>query len=120
MAFRSRALSERAADFLLARAFYLHSILHDWKDDEACEILRCIVPAMQKGKSKILLHELVMYDRTNSTEATWMDMTMFAAFDSGERDLRKWQDLVKGAGLQITGHFCSDGTAHSILELELA
>ena len=75
---------------------------------------------MQKGKSKILLHELVMYDRTNPTEATWMDMTMFAAFDSGERDLRKWQDLVKGAGLQITGHFCSDGTAHSILELELA
>jgi len=75
---------------------------------------------MQKGKSKILLHELVMYDRTNPAEATWMDMTMFAAFDSEERDLGKWQDLVKEAGLQITGHFYSDGTAHSILELELA
>ena len=45
---------------------------------------------------------------------------MFAASDSGERDLGKWQDLVKEAGLQITGHFCGDGTAHSILELELA
>ncbi|KAI5245600.1 hypothetical protein E4T42_06731 [Aureobasidium subglaciale] len=103
-----------------ARAFYLHSILHDWQDNEACDILRSIVSAMQKGKSKILLHELAMYDRNTPQEAAWMDITMLAAFNCGERNLEERQDLVTKAGLKITGHFCSGGTAHSILELELA
>lgn len=75
---------------------------------------------MQKGESKILLHELVMYDQNTPIEAAWMDITMLAAFNSAERNLKECQDLVTKAGLRITGHFCSEGTAHSILELELA
>jgi hypothetical protein len=75
---------------------------------------------MQKGESKILLHELVVYDQNTPKEAAWMDITMLAAFNSAERNLKEWQDLVTKAGLRITGHFCSEGTAHSILELELA
>jgi len=42
-----------------ARAYLLHSIIHDWNDDVAADIIKAIVPAMERGYSKLLVHEVV-------------------------------------------------------------
>jgi hypothetical protein len=38
-----------------ARAYSLHSILHDWGDDEGVKILENLVPALKRGYSRVLL-----------------------------------------------------------------
>ncbi|KAH0358954.1 S-adenosyl-L-methionine-dependent methyltransferase, partial [Aureobasidium melanogenum] len=102
-----------------ARAYYLHSILHDWPDDEACAILENLKSAMSCD-SIILLHELVRDCPITSRTATWMDITMLAAFNSRERNLEEWQTLAERAGLKMTGHSCHPDTPYSIIKLELA
>lgn len=55
-----------------------------------------------------------------SRTATWMDMTMLAAFNSCECNLEEWQDLVKTAGLKMTGRSSLPNTSYSIIKLKLA
>ena len=38
------------------RAYFLHSILHDWSDEESVLILQYMSKAMRKGCSRILIH----------------------------------------------------------------
>lgn len=52
--------------------------------------------------------------------ATWMDITMLAAFNSGERSFEQWEAIVTGADMRISDIRNSCGTPYSILELELA
>jgi hypothetical protein len=77
-------------------------------------------PAMQKGRSKILIHEIIVGRQSDSKMATWMDITMLAAFNSGERSFEQWEAIVTGADMRISDIRNSCGTPYSILELELA
>jgi hypothetical protein len=43
-----------------ARAYYLHSIIQDWNDEVNTEILKAIVPAMERGYSKVLVNDFVV------------------------------------------------------------
>lgn len=47
-----------------ARAYYLHSVLHDWSDDDCVKILQALKPAMKEGYSSVLINELVVPVRT--------------------------------------------------------
>ena len=46
-----------------ARAYYLHSVLHNWSDDQCVKILARLKDAMAPGFSKVLTHEYVIADR---------------------------------------------------------
>ncbi|KAL9071369.1 MAG: hypothetical protein Q9161_004228 [Pseudevernia consocians] len=43
-----------------ARAYYLHSVLHNWPDSKCREILSNLKPALTKGYSKLLINEVVI------------------------------------------------------------
>ncbi|CAG7931716.1 unnamed protein product [Penicillium olsonii] len=92
-----------------AKAYYLRTVLHDWPDKQAVEILSRIREAMAPD-SVVLIHEKAMPE----TNIPWMaaigDMTMMTAFSAAERTKNEWEILLNKAGLNLTGFWKPDGT----------
>ncbi|OBT81411.1 hypothetical protein VE02_09916 [Pseudogymnoascus sp. 03VT05] len=93
-----------------ARAYSLHSILHDWGDDEA----------LKKGYSRVLLNEIVVSEEKPTIAATSMDMMMLAHFSVRERTEAEWRAILAKAGLNIVHIYTYPGVAESLIEAELA
>ncbi|CAL5867997.1 uncharacterized protein PFLUO_LOCUS2220 [Penicillium psychrofluorescens] len=103
-----------------ARAYYMHSILHDWADENGLRILKNIVPAMKRGYSKVLINENVIPDTNAYWETTSLDIIMMADFASTERTAAHWHKLVELAGLKITKIWTAQRGVESLMECELA
>ena len=59
-----------------ASIYYLHSVLHDWSDDEARRILSRLAEAMN-ARSRLLVDEIVLKSVGESVAGAEMDMLMF-------------------------------------------
>lgn len=103
-----------------ARAYYMHSILHDWNDDNCRRILTTLLPAMKRGYSKVLINENVIPDTNAYWETTSLDIIMMADFASQERTARHWHALIQSAGLRITKIWTAQRGVESLIECELA
>lgn len=68
-----------------ARAYYLHSVLHDWNDDDCVRILEALKPAMNKGYSTVLINELVVPSQQAEWPVTSMDHLMLVLGAMRER-----------------------------------
>ncbi|CAD6575077.1 MAG: hypothetical protein ASARMPREDX12_007082 [Alectoria sarmentosa] len=102
-----------------ARAYYLHSVLHDWSDKKCADILANLKPAMTKGYSKLLITEHVIPDHGANWISTTLDMIMMCCFAGGERTVKDWEKLLGDAGFKITSiKSCEPGT-ESLIEVEL-
>lgn len=121
-----REFETQAHDFfdpqpvLGARAYYLHSVLHDWSDEDSVRILKNLVPALKEGYSRVLINEIVVVEEKPVLAATSMDMMMLAFFGVRERTKRDWNDIIERAGLRISGIYNHPGVAESLIEAELA
>lgn len=102
-----------------ARAYSLHSILHDWNDEEGIKILESLKPALEPGYSRVLLNEIVLSEEHPTIAATSMDMMMLAHFAVRERTEAQWRDIADKAGLKFIGIHNYPGVAESVIELEL-
>ena len=103
-----------------ARAYSLHSILHDWSDQDGVKILKNLVPALKKGYSKVLLNEIVVSEEKPTLAATSMDMMMLAHFAVRERTEADWRAILEKAGLKVVNIYTYPGVAESLIEAELA
>ncbi|KAL8898204.1 MAG: hypothetical protein Q9207_006822 [Kuettlingeria erythrocarpa] len=103
-----------------ARAYHLHSVLHDWDDASCLSILKNVVSAMEKGYSKILINELVVPDQGASWSITSMDWLMLALGAVKERTEQDWRSMVEQAGLKVTGIWTKEQGSESLIECELA
>ncbi|KAK6855082.1 O-methyltransferase [Apiospora arundinis] len=103
-----------------ARAYALHSILHDWGDEEGVKILENLRPALKKGYSRVLFNEIVLSEENPTLAATSMDMMMLAHFAVKERTERDWRAIVESAGLKVVKIYSFPGVAESVIEAELA
>ncbi|KAI7523948.1 hypothetical protein KC331_g18370, partial [Hortaea werneckii] len=79
-----------------ARAYYLHSVLHDWPNPLASAILTRIAQAMKPGYSKLLINENCIPDQGAHWEATALDMMMLGLVASKERTEHEWRTLIEG------------------------
>ncbi|KAL4746853.1 hypothetical protein BDW72DRAFT_183937 [Aspergillus terricola var. indicus] len=102
-----------------ARAYYLHSVLHDWPDDLCRKILANLVAAMKPGYSKLLINENVIPNTGAYWETTSLDLIMMQ-LGSGERTERQWRSLLESAGLRIVGIWTAHRGVESLIECELA
>ncbi|KAM0701687.1 hypothetical protein Q7P35_010596 [Cladosporium inversicolor] len=103
-----------------ARAYYMHSVLHDWPDDVCERILANVKNAMERGYSKLLINENVIPDVQAHWEATALDMMMLALFASKERTAAQWKHLLEDrAGLKIVKIWGVDNGVESLIECEL-
>ncbi|KAL9105135.1 MAG: hypothetical protein Q9187_008819 [Circinaria calcarea] len=103
-----------------ARAYHLHSVLHDWDDASSINILKNIVTAMEKDYSKLLINELVVPNKDASWSITSMDWLMLALGAVKERTEKDWRTMVEAAGLKITGMWTKEVGSESLIECELA
>lgn len=104
-----------------ARAYYVHSVLHDWPDDMCRKILANLLPALQPGYSKVLINENVIPDMGAYWETTSLDLIMMA-IGSGERTESHWRALLESAGLRVVGiwNAAAQKGVESLIECELA
>lgn len=109
-----------------ADVYLLRMILHDWPDDDATEILKNIITAMDRTKSKLLIMDTVL-PKPGSVAVSVerivrvRDLTMLQAFNSKERDLDDWQSLLAlvSPDLQLNHVVQPFGSAMSVLEIVL-
>ncbi|KAI1214680.1 S-adenosyl-L-methionine-dependent methyltransferase [Annulohypoxylon truncatum] len=103
-----------------SRAYYMHSVLHDWPDVEALKILARVKEAMKPGYSKVLINENVIPPRNATWEATGLDILMMTLLASRERTEQDWRHLLGEAGLKITKIWTVANGVESLIECELA
>ncbi|MCJ1434794.1 hypothetical protein MMC27_004164 [Xylographa pallens] len=103
-----------------ARAYYMHSCLHDWPDAQAAAILARLAPALTRGYSKLLINENVIPDRGAHWVSTALDMVMMATFSASERTAEHWRALLLGAGFRVVRVWDCEPGAESLIEAELA
>lgn len=101
-----------------ARAYYLHSVLHDWDDASCVKILQNIVPAMRPGYSKLLINEYVVPDIGATWPITSMDWLMMALGAVKERTEKQWTTLLGQAGLKVVGIWTYEQGTESLIEAE--
>lgn len=103
-----------------ARAYYMHSCLHDWPDDICNTILGHIKDAMKPGYSKLLINENVLPKRSAHWESSALDMVMLTLFNSKERTYADWYYLLeKLAGLKIVKIWDGGRGVESVIECEV-
>lgn len=103
-----------------ARAYSLHSVLHDWDDTEGIKILGNLKPALKAGYSRVLLNEIVLSEKHPTIAATSMDMMMLAHFAVRERTEADWRAILDKAGLTLLRIYNYPGVAESVIEAELS
>ncbi|KAK7921285.1 hypothetical protein PG985_009307 [Apiospora marii] len=103
-----------------ARAYYMHSVLHDWPDSVCRQILAPLTAAMRPGYSKLLINENVIPRTGAYWETTALDMIMLTEFSSRERTLDDWQNLLGAACLRIVKIWGGGKGVESLIECELA
>jgi hypothetical protein len=103
-----------------ARAYYMHSCLHDWPDDVCESILARVKEAMRPGYSKLLINENVVPTTGAWWEESALDMTMLALLSARERTEADWRELIeRKAGLRIVNIWSGGRGVESLIEVEL-
>ncbi|KAK1633478.1 hydroxyindole O-methyltransferase [Colletotrichum phormii] len=103
-----------------ARAYYMHSVLHDWPDKKCEEILARTTAAMKPGYSKLLVNENCITDTGADWQNTGQDIMMLTLVSSKERTRVEWQSLLEKAGLRILDIHGGGNGVESLIECELA
>lgn len=75
---------------------------------------------MEKGKSKILIHEITLLPQGNAAFAAQSDLLMMTVANAGERTLEMWEALVEQVGLKVVNHYTLPAAAQGILEVKMA
>ncbi|KAI0005241.1 O-methyltransferase-domain-containing protein [Xylariaceae sp. FL0662B] len=103
-----------------ARVYFMHNVLHDWPDPVAKQILGNVAGAMEKGYSKLLIHESLVTDVKPLSRVTVSDITMMACLAAAERTESQWRSLVSEAGLRLVKIWRPAQSVESLIEVELA
>lgn len=103
-----------------ARAYFMHSTLHDWPDDVCGSILRNITAAMKPGYSRLLINENVIPASKAHWEMTALDMVMLTLFSAKERTEDDWRALLGANGLRVVKIWQGARACESLIECELA
>ncbi|KAK8023459.1 hypothetical protein PG991_006698 [Apiospora marii] len=102
-----------------ARAYFLHTVLHDWPDANCIRILESVKGAMKPGYSKLLLYEVVMPPKGATTMAATMDMSLMSMNSGMERTEAHWAQMLGGVGLKIVRIDRNKRAVESVIEAEL-
>ncbi|KAJ2983280.1 hypothetical protein NQ176_g796 [Zarea fungicola] len=103
-----------------AAVYFLHNVLHDWPDERAMSILENVAGAMEKGFSKLLIHESLISSVRPLARVTTSDITMMACLSARERDESEWRVLIEKSGLQVIKIWRLPQSMESIIETEVA
>ena len=98
----------------------MRTVLHDWPDSKAKEILLNLRPSLIRGYSKLLINETVIPDQGAHWLSTALDMVMMVNLSAFERTEKDWRTLLGSAGFKITKIWTHEPGTESLIEAELA
>ncbi|KAH0424693.1 hypothetical protein CcaCcLH18_11415 [Colletotrichum camelliae] len=102
-----------------ARAYLMHSILHDWSDEPARKILEMQKDAMTPGYSRLLIQDHIDVEGPANPQATAFDIQMMAMVSGRERSEKDWRQLLASAGFNVVKIWKLPSAAYSIIEAEI-
>ncbi|TLD11449.1 hypothetical protein PspLS_11929 [Pyricularia sp. CBS 133598] len=105
-----------------AAVYFFRHILHDWPDDSCIEILRQIVPAMDKKLSRILICDQIVQDQSPSFASVLYDIDMMTLFNGKERKLSEFREIFQKADPRLYIHDVkrSQQSASTLIELRIS
>ncbi|KAL0938432.1 o-methyltransferase [Colletotrichum truncatum] len=102
-----------------ARAYLMHSILHDWPDELARKILAAQKEAMTPGYSRLLLHEHIDNEGPANPQTAAFDIQMMVLVGGRERSEKDWRELLESAGFVVIKIWKLPSATQSIIEAEV-
>ncbi|KAI0972145.1 putative hydroxyindole O-methyltransferase [Xylaria arbuscula] len=102
-----------------ARAYYLHSILHNWSDDHCVRILHQLKSAMKPGYSRLLLNEIVVPRQRPTWPITSMDQLMLVLAAVQERSEAHLATLLNRAGFTVVKIYSYELGQESLVEAKV-
>lgn len=102
-----------------ARVYFMHNVLHDWPDATARQILQTLAPAMEKGYSRLLIHESLVSSEKPLSRVTVSDLTMMACLAAAERAEEQWRELIASVGMRVVSIWRPVQSVESIIEVEV-
>ncbi|KAH0843179.1 putative O-methyltransferase [Fonsecaea pedrosoi] len=109
-----------------ADVFFIRQCLQNWSDADATKILRTLLPAMDRGRSRIVVMSVVLASPSDAVVgqrekgiSRMRDLFMMQAMGGGERDLAQWNAIVNEAdpGLDIVRVNKPHGSVLSVLDV---
>lgn len=83
-----------------ARAYYLRTVLHNFPDPQAIQILRGIREAMT-SESVLLVNENFLPEKDVPLYSAELNFSMLSLFSSLERTEKQWTALLEAAGYKL-------------------
>lgn len=99
-----------------ARAYYLRTVLHDWPDEQARQILSRVREAMVP-ESLLLINETLLPESNIALSSAQADLTMMVSFASLERTQAHFERLLNEAGFDLVKVWMPQGFTASSAEL---
>lgn len=103
-----------------SRIYFLHSILHDWPDNLATDILLNLKLAFKKGYSKLVITDVVIPAEKASAMQATHDLCLMGLLAAVERTEADWRKLLETAGFRIINVWKDTRGIESVIEAELA
>lgn len=101
-------------------AYFIKSVLHDWDDRAAAQILRSCRDAMP-ARGRVLIAEIVMEPgRPAGHPHRLIDLEMMVSFGGKERTAEDFEQLLAGAGLRLERITPIEDSFLSVLEASRA
>lgn len=90
----------------------------DWNSKDATKILCNIAAAMEKGYSRVLMHESIVTSEKPLARVTVSDIHMMMDFSAAERTEKEWNELLVNSGLNLVKIWRPEGSVEAIIEAE--
>ncbi|KAE8148351.1 S-adenosyl-L-methionine-dependent methyltransferase [Aspergillus avenaceus] len=103
-----------------SRVYYFRNIFHDWSDDKARLIIKNLIPAMERGYSKVLMEEYILPDKNARSLEGMTDIAVMVFCSGLERTRQRFTNLLESAGLKVNKFWTREGDGQGIIEAELA
>jgi 6-hydroxytryprostatin B O-methyltransferase len=111
------------------RIYLLRKILHDWPAERARDILSHLARALadnEKVEARIVIMDTILpppgtLDPVEEASLRVRDLTMAQCFNSKERELAEWEELLQGTSpvLEIASWKQPPGSAMAVIEAKL-
>lgn len=101
-----------------ADAHLLCSVLHDWEDDAAREILRRSSQALPEH-GRLYICEMILPDRGTPHPAHWSDLGMMVLLGGRERTADQYRVLIAEADMRVASICPLPGSFFSLIEVHL-
>lgn len=102
-----------------SRIYFLHSILHDWPDHLATQILDNLKPAFKKGYTRLIITDVVIPPEKASVMQVTHDLCLMGLLAAIERTQDDWTKLLENAGFKIIKVWKDIRGIESVIEAEL-